>query len=120
MKYEYIEQQMYPRHKFGVDWGKESKTLVHLTSDGPDEEKWLIWFSGGSYWSGMGGNSYCPSRLQIVHKYNRAGSNAGSEGGRLSKKKIEEAAMDIDREFGEGTAAMIDLKKTLVIFPDER
>lgn len=116
MKYEYIEQQTYPRYKFGVDWNKESKILVHIISDDPDKEKWLLWVSGSSVWSGMYGTTYCPSQLNVVSAYNRSGTNIGDEGGRLSKKKIELSAMNIDREFGEGTTAMIDLKKTLVIY----
>lgn len=110
---ELVEQEKFPRHHGGVDYGKEAKVLVRKG------DMLLLWRPGYTwYYNAFMGHYYAQSEMLILDKSLRgfsANTTTISEGGRLSKKRIVELSNRIDAEFGSGTAAKIDAKRTLVL-----
>lgn len=111
----YINQIILPRASSGIDWGRERKLLVRNSFG-----KALVWSPPGTCWNGRGNpHSYVPTELTI--HFNSAeylDRKILCEGGRLSKKLILSFKTEIDAEFGEGVAEMIDVKKTLILDKD--
>jgi hypothetical protein len=98
----------------GVDYGKPAKVLV-------EKGRYkLVWQPGGSYWSGMYSTRYSPATMQIRGIQGRRTGLEIHEGGRLSRKLIAELGGVIDDHFGANTAALIDVKATLVLPSNKR
>lgn len=100
----------------GVDFGSDGFSIVEIRRD-DQIVRVLAWFAG--YMTAVCGvrgfgQEYRPARLQIS-------SNHGFEsvtlqrGGRLSASAIRAHADVIDAHFGAGTAAQIDIRRTLLI-----
>lgn len=101
-----------PHLLHGVDWGRHK--VLAKNANGV----MLVWLSGGSVWSGMGGTHHCPSDLRIVYTDltqhgNRKMGRIINSGGRLSKARIEAASEQIDSVFGAGAAKSLTLKSTV-------
>lgn len=114
----FLEPQLVaPRHmeKLGVDHGRDGKILAR----GPKVEtgRWLVWRPGGSYWSGMNQTRYAPAQLEIqrLDSQRERVPTVIHSGGRLSRKLILLHQEAIDKEFGAGAAARIDVRHTLVV-----
>lgn len=99
----------------GVNFGKEGVVLVIKGN------LRLVWQPGSSYWSGLSGNQYSPSGMSLrgLPGY-RDGLDIYRKGGRLSKALVVSLAEAIDKHFGEGVAAAINPKMTLMIEPEQQ
>ena len=108
---EYLPQQLAPRYdiKEGVDYSADGRILAIKG------ELMLVWQPGSSAWNGMHGTSYHPASLMVRGIPGQRVGTTLHEGGRLSRKLIHKCEAAIDKHFGPGTAALIDLRRTLVL-----
>jgi hypothetical protein len=104
-------QQASPRYDDanGVDYGRDGKILAVRGS------LLLVWHPGGTFWSGWSGNCYSPAGMEVRGLPGQRTGKEISSGGRLSAALVARNAAAIDEYFGDGVAAAIKIKNTLVI-----
>ena len=111
----HFEERIFaPQHSDGHDWGSVGFILLKFG------EKRLIWRGSGSHWSGIGMRSTHPSSMTAVRvktQYSEWGTLDITEGGRLSKKRLEELLPKIREAMGMNWITMkhLDTKRSFVV-----
>ena len=122
MKYHFEKQRIEPRYTRplgGIDHGSQGVILSQLHKDDKVLKK-LVWFKGHKT-AAAGvrgfGHIYHAAQLAILDE-NSMTCEMIFEGGRLSVKRLNAHASDIDKYFGKDTSTLIRLKETLIIEVD--
>ncbi len=116
----FAERVMLPPVENGIDYSARRPLLIErLEVDGFRTR--LFWVQSGKYYANRyEGYKHGTGSLRLIHPDNRVCMGRVedlrlAEGGRLSRTLVQQHAAVIDKVFGEGVAAIVDIKRTLFL-----
>lgn len=117
----FIERVVLPRSADGIDYSAERFLLVERMEPNGHRTR-LYWVKAGKYYADrMSGYQPCGGSLKLDDRSGNRGhhyfplSVELASGGRLTVETVKRHADAIDKVFGEGVAALVDIKRTLLL-----